>query len=293
MQEYQGQPCPVCGEAFSEQDDIVTCPECGTPYHRSCWKEKGRCINTALHESGESWLVRRRDEIAEEKAAEKRAEEAEQAADRERGDSPQMINASLYDGVRLNPDDPCIGMDPDEVLDGAKLREVAEFVQSNRFYYLPLFRLMKRTGKKLSFNLLSLICPQFYFANRKMWGMALIALFLNTLLGLPASIISMNKIANIEVSWADVTAESFQSVYHISVVAMILISVFWSMFSNYLYYRHTVRRISGIKKTVGTEAEMYKEIQRAGGTSMLNVFLMLLMQFIITRVLIMVVMLLR
>lgn len=293
MQEYQGQPCPVCGEVFAEKDDIVSCPECGTPYHRACWMKTGHCINTALHESGESWLVQRRREIGEEKSAEKRAEEAEQAAERERGEAPHMINGSLYDGVRLNPEDPCIGMDPEEVLDGAKLREVAEFVQSNRFYYLPLFRLMKRTGKKLSFNLLSLICPQFYFANRKMWGAALIALILNTLIGLPASIVSMNKIAAIELPWADITAASFQSIYHLSLVAMLLISVFWSMSANYLYYRYTVRTISGIKKSVGTEAEMHEEIKRAGGTSLLNVFLMLLIQFVLTRVAVMLMMILR
>ena len=28
---YEGQSCPVCGKAFAEKDDIVSCPECGAP----------------------------------------------------------------------------------------------------------------------------------------------------------------------------------------------------------------------------------------------------------------------
>ena len=106
MLEYEGQPCMICGRMFGEDDDIVTCPECGTPYHRACYKEAGACINTALHESGGSWAVQRRREIAAEHRAERLAEEAEQAEERERGEAPKMLNGSLYDGVRLNPYDP-------------------------------------------------------------------------------------------------------------------------------------------------------------------------------------------
>ena len=124
MQEYQGQPCLMCGQVFTETDDIVTCPECGTPYHRACWKETGHCVNAPLHVSGGSWQIDRQQKAAEERSAEKRAEEAEQEADRERN-GDRMINAGLYDGVRLNPADPCIGLDPNEQVGGASMRETA------------------------------------------------------------------------------------------------------------------------------------------------------------------------
>ena len=101
MEEYIGQACLHCGKAFTAEDDIVSCPECGTPYHRACWKETGRCINDTLHEKGESWISQRKHQIIKERSAEKQAEEFEQAALRERGESPQFINATLYDGARL------------------------------------------------------------------------------------------------------------------------------------------------------------------------------------------------
>ena len=53
--DYTGCECKSCGKKFTSEDDIVVCPECGTPYHRECWKKEGKCINTELHESHQSW----------------------------------------------------------------------------------------------------------------------------------------------------------------------------------------------------------------------------------------------
>ncbi|MCD7785335.1 MAG: DUF2628 domain-containing protein [Oscillospiraceae bacterium] len=52
---YVGQPCSSCGRILTKTDDIVVCPECGSPYHRDCYISEGRCTNTHLHETGESW----------------------------------------------------------------------------------------------------------------------------------------------------------------------------------------------------------------------------------------------
>ena len=52
---HTGEKCIVCGQVFTDADDVVVCPECGTPYHRACWQKNGACINLPLHESGKSW----------------------------------------------------------------------------------------------------------------------------------------------------------------------------------------------------------------------------------------------
>ena len=41
--------CPVCSNDFNEDDDVVFCPECGTPHHRDCYINLGECKNSALH----------------------------------------------------------------------------------------------------------------------------------------------------------------------------------------------------------------------------------------------------
>ena len=55
MIKYTGTKCIVCDEKFKDEDDVVVCPQCGTPYHRECYKKEEKCINTALHESGKAW----------------------------------------------------------------------------------------------------------------------------------------------------------------------------------------------------------------------------------------------
>ena len=52
---YENSICPGCGEAFKEDDDVVVCPECGTPQHRQCYINHGGCVNTALHGQGFVW----------------------------------------------------------------------------------------------------------------------------------------------------------------------------------------------------------------------------------------------
>ena len=52
---YNNQPCKSCGEIMHDGDDIVVCPVCATPQHRSCWMQNGHCINEELHASGYVW----------------------------------------------------------------------------------------------------------------------------------------------------------------------------------------------------------------------------------------------
>ena len=50
--DYIGNKCPVCEHYFHADDDVVVCPECGTPHHRECYESIGHCANESLHEEG-------------------------------------------------------------------------------------------------------------------------------------------------------------------------------------------------------------------------------------------------
>lgn len=52
---YENEKCPVCGEVFNENDEIVVCPDCATPQHKNCYNEQGRCANEHLHGEGYVW----------------------------------------------------------------------------------------------------------------------------------------------------------------------------------------------------------------------------------------------
>lgn len=47
--------CEGCGKAFTEDDDIVVCPECATPQHRECYNKNGACVNEHRHTEDYSW----------------------------------------------------------------------------------------------------------------------------------------------------------------------------------------------------------------------------------------------
>ena len=53
--DYINEICPVCKRQFGADDDIVVCPDCGTPHHRDCWNVKKACENSALHGEGFVW----------------------------------------------------------------------------------------------------------------------------------------------------------------------------------------------------------------------------------------------
>lgn len=54
---FENVKCAGCGELFKEGDDIVVCPECGTPQHRHCYENAGGCINKDKHAQGFEWTM--------------------------------------------------------------------------------------------------------------------------------------------------------------------------------------------------------------------------------------------
>ena len=65
MSRFFGKLCPVCRSPFGEKDDIVVCPDCGTPHHRACYIKLGKCAVTQHHASGFEWNGRLPDEQQE------------------------------------------------------------------------------------------------------------------------------------------------------------------------------------------------------------------------------------
>ena len=47
--EFTQYTCPVCNEKFQNGDDVVVCPECGAPHHRSCYEKENRCFFQDRH----------------------------------------------------------------------------------------------------------------------------------------------------------------------------------------------------------------------------------------------------
>lgn len=225
MVDYKGSKCISCGKEFKDGDDIVVCPDCGTPYHRHCYAENGKCINDKLHESGEVWLP----DSEKDKAPAKRIcmrchqENPENALyccrcglpfgnagygspygnsgtfresinsapvkddnTQNRGFTDDPDFTQPFFGFTVNYSDPLCGFNPSEEYEnGVKLAELGAFVDSNTHYYLPKFKFMKETGTGTALNFTAMFFPQFFFAYRKMPLMAVVSAVILFVTGFP------------------------------------------------------------------------------------------------------------
>ncbi|MDR0992507.1 MAG: hypothetical protein LBL87_06395 [Ruminococcus sp.] len=326
MEEIYGQKCLICGGVFDKNSDIVFCPDCGTPYHRACYKKEGHCINTSLHESGGTWspnakaektadetickrcgkqntgtaffcescgfpldnFIKTEDPKEREKFREKLREEY-----REEEDEPDMnFFGGKADGIIMRPmaadiTDPLCGFNPEEVFDeDVKLSEIADYVQCNTHYYLPIFKNIKTLGTPIIWNFTALLFPELYFAYRKMPVYAFGALILRLFLAVPDFIVICNALTTAMpafaelTSWAtgfDVTSQNFQILRFIFSIADFARMWFFASKANAIYYNKVINSIRFLRELYERRVEFpeYFEginsfdgfLKKKGGTS--------------------------
>lgn len=315
MSNYLGNKCIVCGQKFNENDDVVVCPDCGTPYHRDCYTKENRCINDALHESGKGWepepdtsgdgykkcancgTVNKPHTIICENCGAPMLQDLNANMN---NDGMSGFNEAQSDGNQnfgrafsFDPMDKYCGINPEEEFDDIKLKNIAEYVRTNQMYYLPLFKRMKDTGKRISLNIVSFFFPQLYFANRKMWFWTIITILLTTLINLPVLIFNLIEMKDMSEyaelfemagmncslleNFSQATAEQL---YNILSYVDIVFRIVLLLFSNWFYYRHCIRKIA---MQIDENGEAPPEVlARVGGTSIGSVVICLAVQFALT-----------
>mgnify|MGYP004714478723 CR=1 FL=1 len=225
MTRYTGNHCPVCEQAFTDEDDIVVCPDCGTPYHRACWQKVGACMHKSEHAAGLEWQP----EFGPD--AEKGAHEAtcpncgphNQPAAAQC--SPCGCPLPKDDGPRPDPKDedaqvPIYARDPSTVhkpddsrttpgpridtytaddnggicrreigpedpIEGIKAKDWAAFVGRSPIYYLMQFFRMSETKQKVTLSLSAFLFGPAYLFYRKMWKQGLLATLVMVVLSIP------------------------------------------------------------------------------------------------------------
>ena len=294
---FTGVECAACGKVFDEEDDIVVCPECGTPHHRSCYLAENKCANAHLHAEGFIW---ERTVPEPEPTVNTEEKHAHLCAYCGQENQPGEIFCARC-GNRLEEDDengemfrewngadvqdifsdPYLGFDPKEDMGGASLEEVTDFIGSNRIYYLPLFKRMKESGTKISFNLMCFFLAPFHFASRRMWLWAVLSALVLVLLGLPAAlsfIVSDSVNAGYQVFPAKLTdfiynnRDTLNLLVNVCSIIELIIRTALCLFGNWLYFRHALRSIRQLKKA-GLASK--SNVAAIGGFKPLNILLML------------------
>ncbi len=155
--------CPVCGNDFNEDDDVVFCPECGTPHHRECWMKNGSCSNENLHGSDENVAVTFTKSVTEKTKAAK----AEKIPEQSENDDELSGDSVIHRNIEVNSNTSINGKP-------AYLYEIA--VKKNQQYYIPRFMLEDKEIKAPSWNFIAFLVPLAWTFYRKMYKFSAIIL---------------------------------------------------------------------------------------------------------------------
>ncbi len=295
---FIGSYCPVCGNIFEENDDIVVCPDCGTPHHRECYRAQGKCANFSRHQENFRWSDNERaveDEtesegkIVCENCGMENSSSARQCVscgcplEEERAD-PDGMGPSIEPDMGQNSDPrmafikQMFSSSDENKIEDVPVREVAWFVKGNYVYYIPQFKQME-TGRKVSFNFLSFFFPHIYFANRRMWFWAIISMIVSVVFSLP---IMISQFYSMGLFTSEVNAVVEANADFINRLASILnifdlgFRVIMCLFGNYIYYRFTMRSVHRIREANGGGNQTVEKYAGVGGLKLLNTLLILL-----------------
>jgi len=294
---YENLPCDSCSLPLQREDDVVTCPDCGTPQHRDCWLANGRCCNAQKHAEGFVWVPPPQEEPVQEPLNALQCPVCAglnaqgDTACRHCGNPLQTQEDSFSAGTAplfgggLPPNDPYLyGMHvpPDAELDGVKLRDIVAYVQSSAGRYLNKFH--RKTP--LSWNWAAVFFQFYWMLYRKMYGLAALCMVLNIAVSaihtpsMTAVQADMQHISeqlqNKDITQAELEqlAEQLAGIlprtYPLIAEKLALLVVF-ALLSDWIYKRKVLRDITQLRGAQMEEKNFLSVLTRRGGTSMLSV----------------------
>lgn len=165
---YTNYKCPICNNQFNEEDDVVVCPECGTPHHRECYIQNRNCANADKHGTNEPIEVEfveveeNKETVFETKKTENNAE------------NPQQIVQEIMEEMN--------GANGDYMINGKHVSFYEAAIGKNQKFYIPHFMVMDKTKKSVSWNIAGFFVPLAWCLYRKMYKLAAIILALYVLM---------------------------------------------------------------------------------------------------------------
>lgn len=169
---YSNYKCPVCSNQFTEDDDVVVCPDCGTPHHRECYINNGKCFNQDKHDTNEPIEVEFAD-VEENENTQENIDFSQSEATENKAENPQEIVHEIFEEFKNNKD---------YSLNGKHISFYEAAIGKNQKYYVPRFMLMDKSKKAVSWNICGFFVPLAWCLYRKMYKFVTIIFALYILL---------------------------------------------------------------------------------------------------------------
>lgn len=320
MADYIGETCAVCAKTFQQDDDIVVCPDCGTPYHRACWAKVGQCLHASEHEAGFVWqpVVHSRDysdrSVICPNCGTRNSPDAKNCAHCGVPLSnipPDSQNKPIYARERSpyeNPEqrqqspgndsqDPRLlaytaGRDgeifrrelgPDDTIDGIKARDWSRYVGASSPFYLTQFFRMSLTKRRIAVCFSAFLLGPIYFFYRKMWAEGIRFALLLLALEIPSVLSLLASAGMAPFSGWNLTwlGDAVQVCY----IASWAVRVLMGMFAIYWYKQSAASNIRKIYAKIPEGPDRTDALTVTGGTSLIAVLLYIVAYFALASVL--------
>ncbi|MDL2293740.1 DUF2628 domain-containing protein [Ruminococcaceae bacterium OttesenSCG-928-D13] len=162
-------------------------------------------------------------------------------------------------------------MDFSGEIDGISKRDWAEFIGAAAPTYLMRMGQMTRRNGKISFMFSAFLCPQYYFAYRKMWLWAILGLVIDLAVYFVNVIQQVAQAGFMVFAW--LSPDTLYMIYDVLVFLVLGIRIASGLFALYLYKQDATKKIVAISADFGTSPVYHEELRKKGGVSVLGVVL--------------------
>lgn len=291
---YEKSNCAGCSKPLEEGQDIVVCPNCGTPQHRECWVEKGRCVNHSLHSQGYAWVApvpAQKEESPKDDEAVFRCNVCGNENSREAltcihcgealGERPRQGGFNRNCGQeRENPFLFGVPFPEEEKIDDVTVGDLSLFVQMKSYSYIPNFKKQSETNKRVSWNWAAFLLAPYWFFYRKMYKLGIIfaGIALATTLALSAVVevrdfpafsaefferVAIGQITEQEEAQLD----EYSKIYTVFAAFNIAVSAAAGLVANGAYFNKAKKEIKKAREDAEDEKVFCSAMLKNGGTS--------------------------
>ena len=216
MEELKNVRCGLCNRLFEDKDDVVFCPDCGAPAHRSCWQEHGECPLSHLHGGDFHW--RSPEEIARNEAMEHRAQAESDFCEKK------------YMGVSE--------------------REMLYFLNARSpqgLYRMALMKYMAEGNRKVGFNVFAGILSPYnqFYKGMSAWGVLLT--IVNFIMSIPQILIYYANIFPENTLMEMLSGAFFARAMYLALWLQMTVTALLCVFGDYLYLLYMVKTIKKVR----------------------------------------------
>ena len=266
--------CIICKKKFLEDDDIVVCETCGTPYHRECYNSVGKCINTEYHKNG--WTFSEKHSKPADILNQKTKNLSEVKVDnfiQDNYDKVISVSNNILNQVNLDPNEKCSGV------------TLLEFyLYSKSLFSTKKFYKMSTEKSKNVFNIWAFLFSEYYMVSKNMYVPAVFTFLINFIIAIPILIWSSPQYLVGQMS--DIfTSSAFKIVLVISVVLSAVFRLFVGYKTLPIYFKKCVNNIKEIKYSMKSQNKPYQDFLRSLVDAKNNTnFLAMLIVFICSQI---------